>query len=104
MTELMDKYFYDKSVTFYKIDSQTSAEGGRSKGAKQEIGTIKCNIRHISSKDVREQYGIDLDTSVLITCANKERVDKGFKFTFKEEEYAVVEILYFDSHKKILCQ
>ena len=104
MTELTEKYFYDKLITFYRHNQQLDSEGGRKKGTKETLDTIKCNVHPTSNRQLKENFGIDIDAKLMITCSNKERIDKGFKFEYRDIEYEVIEILYYDSHKSALCQ
>lgn len=105
MNSLMRKYFYDKSVEFYKYEKIGSSEGGRfKKGEKVAVGSIQCNIQPTSHKLIKETYGIDIDAKYVVTCGVSEHVEKGWQFYFKGEEMEIVELLYYDSHLMILCQ
>ncbi|MDE8052189.1 hypothetical protein PT155_08690 [Erysipelothrix rhusiopathiae] len=105
MNNLMRKYFYDKSVEFYKYEKIGSSEGGRSKkGEKVAVGSIQCNIQPTSHKQIKETYGIDIDAKYVVTCGVSEHVENGWQFYFKGEEMEIVELLYYDSHLMILCQ
>ncbi|MDE8044252.1 hypothetical protein PT065_08355 [Erysipelothrix rhusiopathiae] len=105
MNNLMRKYFYDKSVEFYKYEKIGSSEGGRSKkGEKVAVGSIQCNIQPTSHKLIKETYGIDIDAKYVVTCGVSEHVEKRWRLYFKGEEMEVVEVLHYDSHLMILCQ
>ncbi|MDE8264128.1 hypothetical protein PT192_08670 [Erysipelothrix rhusiopathiae] len=105
MNSLMRKYFYDKSVEFYKYEKIGSSEGGRSKkGEKVALVSIQCNIQPTSHKLLKETYGIDIDAKYVITCGTSEHVEKGWRLNFKGVEMEVVEVLHYDSHLMILCQ
>lgn len=105
MNSLMRKYFYDKSVEFYKYEKIGSSEGGRSKkGEKVALASIQCNIQPTSNRLLKETYGIDIDAKYVVTSGVSEHVEKGWRLNFKGEEMEVVEIFYYDSHLMILCQ
>ncbi|MDE8241993.1 hypothetical protein PT148_08980, partial [Erysipelothrix rhusiopathiae] len=86
MNNLMRKYFYDKSVEFYKYEKIGSSEGGRSKkGEKVAVGSIQCNIQPTSHKLIKETYGIDIDAKYVVTCGVSEHVEKRWRLYFKGE-------------------
>ncbi|QIK57771.1 hypothetical protein G7059_07925 [Erysipelothrix sp. HDW6A] len=103
MNELMDKYFYDKTVTFYTIDKKIDDEGGRKNGTSREAGKTKCNVNPTSNKMLKENFGIDVDAKLMITCNPSESVEKGYTLSYGGIDYEVVEVLHQDSHLKILC-
>lgn len=103
MKQLIKDNFYDKNVEFYTYSKGVSSDGGRSKGGKEVKGSIDCNVHQTINKHIKEQYGIDNDAKLMITCAINEDVEKGYLFKYKGHEYEVNEILYLDSHLKVIC-
>ncbi|MEG0327747.1 MAG: hypothetical protein RR565_04735 [Erysipelothrix sp.] len=105
MTNLIDNYFYDKTVEFYTYEEKKSSEGGRpTKGQRETKRRIKCNIQPTAHHLLKEKYGLDIDAKYLITCSTTESIEKRWLTTWNNEELEVVEVLPYDSHLMILCQ
>ncbi|WZU00618.1 hypothetical protein MGH68_13865 [Erysipelothrix sp. D19-032] len=104
MNKLIDKYFYDKSIDLYTSEKGISIEGGRKKSGKNLAVRIMCNANPTSNRLLKENFGIDIDASLMITCSPDLEIKKGYTFSYKGIDYEVVEILPHDSHQKVLCR
>lgn len=104
MNKLIEKYFYDKSIELFSDETEISAEGGRKKLGKEVVMSIMCNANPTSNRLLKENFGIDIDASLMITCSPDLEIKKGYTFSYKGIDYEVVQTLPHDSHQKVLCR
>lgn len=99
------KSFFDKTITRNSVTTVTDDEGWSRGGAtKVVIGTYKGNPRFTKLEELQKQFGIHEDISIAITCSSDEDIVLGEIHTYNNQDYRIVSVLPFDSHKLIVGQ
>ena len=101
----ISEMFYDKAIAIKEVvKGKPNDEGGRGKDTLKDKFELKCNPQPTSLEQVKEFYGINIDASLKLTCKVLETDLKGYFFTYKDENYEVVENLTFDSHSVVFAK
>lgn len=95
--------FYDKEVLIYNSIEEVGEELDviKTKGTMKE--TLKCNIHQIGNKLVQQDYGLDIEANIMVTCEETNAL-KGDLLEYGNELYTIAEILLQDSHTKIFAK
>lgn len=98
--QVISDTFYDKEVEIYNTIENVGEELDvvRSRGDLKE--KLKCNVHNVGNKVLQQDYGLDIQANIMITCSSTQAV-KGDIITYNNIDYMVVEILTCDSHTKI---
>lgn len=95
--------FYDKEVLIYNSTEEVGEELDviKTKGTLKE--TLKCNVHQIGNKLVQQDYGLDIEADIMITCEETNAL-KGDLLEYANEVYTITEVLSPDSHTKIFAK
>lgn len=98
--QVISDTFYDKEVEIYNTIENVGEELDVvcSKDSLKE--KLKCNVHNVGNKVLQQDYGLDIQANIMITCSSTQAV-KGDIITYNNIDYKVVEILTCDSHIKV---
>lgn len=96
------KVFYDKTISILGETVTTEADGAVNKVHDTVTGTFKGNARLTNFKLVQEEYGLDHEIDIAITCATTVSISTGDLIEYGGVRYEVTDVLPRDSHQMIV--
>lgn len=94
--------FYDKTISILGVTETIEADGAVNKTHGAVTSTFKGNCRLSNFKQVQEEYGIDHDISIIVTCGTEVSISTGILFEYNGVRYEATDVLPFDSHQMIV--
>lgn len=97
---MMENIMYDKKVKIYEVVEDVDEELNvvLAKGDLKE--TLKCNVHNTSKEMIQEEYGLNIDSNLMLTCNNTVAKENDIAI-YKNKEYKVKAVIEYDSHIKV---
>lgn len=102
MNQMISKAFYDKTIELVRPSTSIDVEGGIVFDENYEVlQTFNGNVSFSNCKKIQEEYGLDYQVDIAITCARIE-ITKNDMVKYEGVVYDISDILPFDSHLVIV--
>lgn len=102
--EIISSIFYDKLVDIYSSNEEIGEEldAIRVKGEIKEK-EISCNVHQIGNEVAKEEYGLNIEANIMVTC-NNTTANIGDILTYENEDYSITGKLKPDTHIKLFAK
>ena len=101
--KIIENTFYDKETFIFYPHEEVGEEMDVMLTAGEMKEQLKCNIHQIGNEIVQQDYGLDIEANIMITCS-KTIAQKGDLLEYGNKLYIITEILKPDSHIKIFAK
>jgi len=94
--------FYDKTISILGETVTTELDGAVNKTHDTVTSTFKGNCKLSNFKQVQEEYGLDHEINIIVTCGTDVTITTGILFEYNGVRYETTDVVAFDSHQMIV--
>lgn len=103
MREAIKKAFYDKTINIMQNEIETDTEGYTRHNGFGIKSTFNGNVSFSNCKIIREEYGLDYDINISITCDLDTNIAINDIIKYENIIYKVTDVLISDSHALVVA-